>query len=622
MPATDLTYTALFSVNQYTIQFVADGELIKEETLDYGTPIDAPEAPAKEEYTFQYWEGLDATVPAHDAVYEAYYTLDRIVVKVDENNFPDANFRRWLLSQEYGQDGEIDEDELAVITSVDVSGQEISNMSGIEYFTSLTSLNCSQNNISAAYMRDLITRLPYVNNGVLYVMSDEEENNSIEMTQVVAAQNKGWTPVYYDGGKWNEFEYIEIAYYTFPDNAFRSWILNQSYGADGLLTKDEIANVKSINVNNCGITSLKGIEIFTALTNLDCRGNQLTQLDITKNTALEKLTCYDNKLTELNISQNTALKFLYCKNNLLQTLDLSRNRKLVEVHFHHNQISGANMDAMIQSLPKSNNRILYAIYDKDEENAMTASQVNAAKAKGWITYCYENGSWKVYSGIEEVEPEVITEETTVNVAAEAEAGNATVTDDGVIISLDDEDVVDVIDGSITMKTAQTPEGVEQIAAEAEPGTKEFTDLFKGICFMLGKGKGHIDIDCQTFGNYQLTVKIGASSQSYTSNNQGVVSIDYDLTNDQWVFIFPSIVSSVKAYGADNSNGSEGGLKIYSVKIVPDNTSTSISAIDVNGEVVDVYSISGVLVVKNATLNDIKQLSRGIYVINGQKVLIK
>ncbi len=42
------------------------------------------------------------------------------------------------------------------------------------------------------------------------------------------------------------------------------------------------------------LTSLKGIEYFESLTDLHCYGNQLTALDVSKNTALTELSCEDN----------------------------------------------------------------------------------------------------------------------------------------------------------------------------------------------------------------------------------------------------------------------------------------------------------------------------------------
>ena len=77
MPAENVTIKAQWQVNQYTVKFVADGNVVSEKTLNYGTAITAPEAPAKEGYTFTGWTPeVDETVPANDVTYEAEYIVN------------------------------------------------------------------------------------------------------------------------------------------------------------------------------------------------------------------------------------------------------------------------------------------------------------------------------------------------------------------------------------------------------------------------------------------------------------------------------------------------------------------------------------------------------------------
>ena len=121
---------------------------------------------------------------------------------------------------------------------------------------------------------------------------------------------------------------ITIDETTFPDETFRNWILKQSYGKDGVLTEQEIAGVKEIDVAYMDIKSLKGIEFFTALESLWCSNDKLAELDVTKNTKLIDLRCSQCKLTSLDLSQNKDLYRLYCQNNPLTSLDLSQNLAL------------------------------------------------------------------------------------------------------------------------------------------------------------------------------------------------------------------------------------------------------------------------------------------------------
>ena len=68
MPAEDMTITAKWSINQYTVTFDTDGgSAVAPITQDYGTTITAPADPTREGYTFIGWDkAIPATMPAGD----------------------------------------------------------------------------------------------------------------------------------------------------------------------------------------------------------------------------------------------------------------------------------------------------------------------------------------------------------------------------------------------------------------------------------------------------------------------------------------------------------------------------------------------------------------------------
>ena len=68
MPAEDMTITAKWSINQYTVTFDTDGgSAVAPITQDYGTAITAPAAPTKTGYTFMGWEPeIPTTMPAEN----------------------------------------------------------------------------------------------------------------------------------------------------------------------------------------------------------------------------------------------------------------------------------------------------------------------------------------------------------------------------------------------------------------------------------------------------------------------------------------------------------------------------------------------------------------------------
>ena len=73
MPAENMTVTAQWEINQYTITFDTNGgSEIAPITQDYGTPITAPEAPEREGYTFIGWDkAIPETMPAENITLKA-----------------------------------------------------------------------------------------------------------------------------------------------------------------------------------------------------------------------------------------------------------------------------------------------------------------------------------------------------------------------------------------------------------------------------------------------------------------------------------------------------------------------------------------------------------------------
>ena len=95
MPAGDMTITAQWSINQYTITFdTAGGSAIDPITQNYGTTINAPAAPTKTGYTFTGWEPeLPSTIPAENITVTAQWSINSYTVTLDPNGgrvSPDA----------------------------------------------------------------------------------------------------------------------------------------------------------------------------------------------------------------------------------------------------------------------------------------------------------------------------------------------------------------------------------------------------------------------------------------------------------------------------------------------------------------------------------------------------
>lgn len=125
---------------------------------------------------------------------------------------------------------------------------------------------------------------------------------------------------------------------NFPDANFRNYIKTYKAGSSDVLTVEQQRNVTTIEINNKGVSDLKGIEAFPNLTELDCGNNSIQNLDLRQNPKLRKLICNKNQLTHLNLSKNPDIYYLNCSENQLKQLDVSHLNDLTNLDCSHNDL--------------------------------------------------------------------------------------------------------------------------------------------------------------------------------------------------------------------------------------------------------------------------------------------
>ncbi|MDY8138030.1 hypothetical protein [Aquimarina sp. 2201CG5-10] len=241
------------------------------------------------------------------------------------------------------------------LTTLDVSNNtKLTYIEG-EYTTQLTVLDLSTLILlEEVYLNDSDV-LTYVDirNGNNNNISDFETTNSPNLSCIpvddVSFATANWTVDIH-----TSFTSTAYCRYTsIPDTIFEARLEALGYddiSADGQVPTALIEVVSSLNVNDIGINDLTGIEDFIALISLNCRGNNLTTLDVSQNTLLETLTANNNNLPSIDISNNTVLKSVNLGANNLTTLDVSNNTAL--------ELLSLQVNSGLTSIDISNNVLL------------------------------------------------------------------------------------------------------------------------------------------------------------------------------------------------------------------------------------------------------------------------
>ena len=340
-------------------------------------------------------------------------------VAINETNFPDALFREKVAEYDKNNDGVLSDTEISNIRSISINGDsskggDVTDLKGIEYFTSLTRLQCGHNKISKLDVskNTALTELYCPNNE----LTELDLGNNTALGQLTVTNNQLKE---LDISKDTALTYLACANNQLKElNVSKNTALTELSCSYNQLTELNVNNNTALTRIDCGSNQLSELDVSknTALTYLSCgsnEGNKLTKLDVSNNTELTYLEFWHNEITSIDLSKNTALKSLECFSNKLTALDLSNNTNLEVLRCNDNKLT---------SLDLSNNTLIngfsgkYNIYNitADSDRRINLSDLpgsfDVSKASNWkggtvsgnvltvnenaksVTYTYDCGS--------------------------------------------------------------------------------------------------------------------------------------------------------------------------------------------------------------------------------------
>ena len=254
----------------------------------------------------------------------------------------DTNFEHSLINLGYDNilDSIVFTGSIDTITHLDVSNQNISNLSGIENFSNLKYLNCSNNNLDSLNINQ--------NNQIKKLDCSTNNLNTLNI---------------------NNLSNLDVLDCSF--NNITSINLLQNIELDSL---------------ECSRNKISTLEVNTNLGYLYCGDNDLTSLDLSSMifNGLHELRCENNPISSINLSGNYNLKHLTCHNNLLQEIDLNDNGNLQWLSIGNNSIQSDNNNNLTH-LDLSNNCNITNFYANGNLNLYCIQVCDTTQTYSWIT---------------------------------------------------------------------------------------------------------------------------------------------------------------------------------------------------------------------------------------------
>lgn len=206
-------------------------------------------------------------------------------------------------------DGKVSRAEALNLETLDITNKGITDLTGIEWFTNLRVLNCSENSSLKA--------LDVSNNTAL----EELNCSSCKITNLDISKNVA----------------LRILNCRICD-----------------LKKLDVSNNPLLTSLNCGYNSITSLDLShnPKITELFCNADRrysetftdrIRVLNLKGCTKLRNLSCYYQLLASLNLSDCVSLTELDLSNNVLLGLDLSRNIKLSKLDCRYNKIPSLNL---------------------------------------------------------------------------------------------------------------------------------------------------------------------------------------------------------------------------------------------------------------------------------------
>jgi gliding motility-associated-like protein len=245
---------------------------------------------------------------------------------------PDPNFEQALIDLNIDNgiiDGQVLTANVTNVKILQIPDRGISDLTGIEAFTQLESLNLGIIDPNDPYRRNKIASLDLSNNILLRHLNCGYN----ELTTIDLVKNTALETLSIDHNKLSSLDVSQ------------NILLKSLFCSNNRLTAIDVRNNTSLLGLSCALNQISSLDLSKNLflRELSCNGNNLSSIDISINTDLQYFDIHSNQLTSLNVTKNTKLLILNCHHNQLTSLDVSANSNLINFWCDNNQLTSLNL---------------------------------------------------------------------------------------------------------------------------------------------------------------------------------------------------------------------------------------------------------------------------------------
>ena len=213
----------------------------------------------------------------------------------------------------------------------------------------------------------------------------------------------------------------------------------------------------------------------------------------------------------------------------------------------------------------------------------------------------------------EITPITETEETSISeqITADTDLENAVIDNTYYNVKAANGDGYNATEQALVLNSTTTSEQMTAIQ-NAEVGDAAIRENYSGVIFEIPAGQGTVTVDTKTIGTHVLNVQIGnGEPNKITKSERGTADVSYDVSASAYVYLYASTSGGSETRLNRGGTASANSVLLYGYKVTIGGT--GINAIRMEAENGKVFDLNG---------HHVKTPGKGVYIINGQKVVIK